>query len=365
MADDNYRQQRRKITSEDLGDDHDLSDEAKLVQKRMQEAAKSEVQEDAPRVEADYFRSMDDQPEGEGAPKLSGPAAGRYAKMFGSKQKPEASRPEEQVSSVRVTGSNKLEELIFKLRPDTGPYEQIKLPSCGRFYDDEDGPASGCLHIRPMTGEEEQILTQPRFVKKGQAINMIFQRCIKEGYKPDKLLSVDRTYMLIGLRSISYGNDYDVDVTCPFTDRKFNTTINLTELMVGYCPAKYGPDLQDTLPRTGWKFRYRLSTGKDEQDVQDYRDAVIRKGNEGKDDSLIYRTALLLLDIEGLSDKQELVMLIKKLPIQDVAYLRNSVSEPPFGVETKITLMSPYTSDEFDIDLPLETGFFFPKQRKR
>jgi len=370
MADEKFRQERRKITAADLGEDHDLSDEAKLIQKRMQQQSSGD-QDEEPRVDPSYFRSMDEQGEGyDEVPKVQGPIPARYAKMFGrggASQSRERT-PEEQVAAtnVRVTGSSKLEELVAKLRPDSGQFEAVKLPSLGRFYDGDNGPEDGVLHIRPMTGEEEQILTQPRFVKKGQAINMIFQRCLKEGFKPESLLSADRTYLLIGLRSISYGNEYDVDVTCPFTDRKFNATLNLAELIVKYCPKDYGPELQDTLPRTGWKFRYRLSTGKDEQDVQEYRDLVIRKGSgEGKDDSLIYRTALLLDDIEGLTDKGEMVMLIKKLPIQDVAYLRNAVSEPPFGVDTKMTLTSPYTSDEFEIDLPLETGFFFPKPKKR
>jgi hypothetical protein len=44
-----------------------------------------------------------------------------------------------------------------------------------------------------MTGEEEQILSTPRWVKKGKAIDMIFRRCIKEPINTDELLSVDRT----------------------------------------------------------------------------------------------------------------------------------------------------------------------------
>jgi len=376
MADDKFRQERRKITPDDLGDEPATPPAKQPTQQWQQPSEEGqprfEAREEDPRSK---WVSATDRPEGEDTitPKVSGNIPARYQKMFAqgsqaTKHKKAQRSDEEQfaAANVRVTGSSKLEELVSKLRPDSGQFEEIRLPSRGRFYDDENGPENGLLNIRPMTGEEEQILTQPRFVKKGQAINMIFQRCLKEGFRPESLLSVDRTYMLIWLRGISYSSDYEVDVTCPFTDRKFSTTIDLGKLLIQYCPDDYGPDLTDVLPRSGYRFKYRLSTGKDEQDVQEYRDMIIRKGGDsGRDDSLIYRTALLLEDIEGLTDKQELVMLIKKLPIQDVAYLRTTVTEPPFGVDTKIQLTSPYTSDEFEIDLPLETAFFFPKMKKK
>lgn len=359
MADDKFRQERRRITPDDLGDDFEVPETPVVGDEGGEEPSSAGWKSPADLAEEaqDGLKIKNMPPQ--------------YAKMFKQKAAAAAARrtEDEQVANqnVRITGSGKLEELIAKLRPDAARFEEIKLPSRGRFYDGDNGPEDGILHLRPMTGDEEQILTQPRFVKKGTAINMIFQRCLKEGFRPEHLLSVDRTYMLIWLRGISYGQEYEVDVTCPFTDRKFPATIDLGTLLVNYCPNDYGPDLTDKLPASGFRFSYRLSTGKDEQDVQDYRDVVLRRSNgeAGNDDSLMYRTALLLNDVEGVTDKQELLVLLKKLPIKDVAYLRNAVTEPPFGTDTKVTLFSPYTSDEFEIDLPLETAFFFPKTKKK
>lgn len=69
--------------------------------------------------------------------------------------------------------------LLQNLKSQSSNFEEILLPSRGRFYDGTDGPVDGKIHIRPMTGEEEQILATPRFVKKGIAINMIFQNVLK------------------------------------------------------------------------------------------------------------------------------------------------------------------------------------------
>jgi len=263
--------------------------------------------------------------------------------------------------------SNHLKELLEVIKNNNAVYEEIQLPSGGRFYDGENGPSNGRLSIRPMTGEEEQILATPRFVKKGQAINMIFQKCLKEGsqFKPENLLTIDRTFLLIYLRGISYSPNYDVEIKCPECETKFSTTINLNSLYVESCPDDYGPILQDILPSTKLPFRYRLSTGKDEQDITEHKDRRVKAfGDAAADDTLTYRTACLLEEIDGIANKNELQILLKNLPIGDVSHIRNCINEPPFGVNTNVSIVCPSCYSDFEIDLPLEASFFFPRRKK-
>ena len=268
-------------------------------------------------------------------------------------------------NNALATSSGHLKELLEGLKGSTTIYEEIELPSKGRFYDGTDGPANGVVSIRSMTGEEEQILATPRFVRKGQAINMIFQRCLKEQFRPEQLLTIDRTYMLIYLRGISYSPNYDVEVKCPECEKKFGTTIDLNALYVEQCPDTYGPLLQDVLPTTKLPFSYRLSTGRDEQEITDYRERRIKAfGDASADDTLTYRTAMLLDNIDGLNNKSELQILLKNLPISDVSYIRNCINEPPFGVDTNVEIVCPSCLQDFTVDLPLEANFFFPRRKK-
>ncbi len=263
-------------------------------------------------------------------------------------------------------GNPNLHNLLERLKGQNYVYEEITLPSLGKFYDGIDGPKNGVLHIRPMTGEDEQILATPRFVKKGQAINMIFSRCIQEQIKVADLLSADRTFLLIYLRGISYGTEYEVEIKDPDSDRKFTTIIDLDSLPVERCPDDFGTDLSGVLPKSGFRFSYRFSRGRDETELQEYRDRKLKvSGDSGSDDSLIYRTAQLVEQIEGVGNKTEIMTLLRNLPIQDLTYLRNLVTEPPFGVDTQVSIISPVTSDEFSIELPLEANFFFPRNRKK
>ena len=295
---------------------------------------------------------------------MSEPKRG-FGQMSGGGEGPGIESAPVKKRDAASTSSGHLKELLEGLKGSTTIYEEIELPSKGRFYDGSDGPADGIVSIRPMTGEEEQILATPRFVRKGQAINMIFQRCLKEDYRPENFLTIDRTYILIYLRGISYSPNYEVEVKCPNCEKKFGTTIDLNGLYVEPCPNEFGPVLQDVLPTSKLPFAYKLSTGRDEQEITDYRDRRIKAfGDSSADDTLIYRTAMLLDNIDGLTNKNELQILLKNLPISDGSHIRNCINEPPFGVDTNVEIVCPSCLQDFEVDLPLEANFFFPRRKK-
>lgn len=249
-------------------------------------------------------------------------------------------------------------------------FEEIELPSRGKFYFQGEGPSDGIIHIRPMTGAEEQILTTPRLVKKNLSLNMIFKECIGEQINPELLLSEDRTYILIYLRGISYSTSYDVEIKCPSCDKSSQQKIPLDLLEVNYCPDDFDiQSLEDTLPSSGLKVRYRLSTGRDEILVQEHKDKRIKDwGADVTDDSNLFRMSLLVEEIEGITNKTMIQQIVARLPIGDMAYLRELINNPPFGVNTKIGIACPHCLNDFELEMPMELGFFFPKpnlQRKK
>lgn len=379
MSDDVYKQ-RRKISSKDLQDD--LVDESPTSQendpfseiRRFQQAASNEIgkeKSDSPLVKGDSpFEIKGNIPQAfkdilskksQQSPDLDFEEdAPQFTKETQAYKPPVAQRPKA-TEKVRVTGSDQFESILQRLS-DIHQWETFEFPSKSRFY----STIPPVIHVRPMTGEEEQILATPRFVKRGQAIDMIFNRCIKEKINTDELLSVDRTHLLIYLRGISYTPEYDVEIKCPECSVKFQTVINLNSLEVEECPPDFGPDqLEGVLPVSGLRYRYRLSVGKDEQQISQYREKKIQDyGDQSEDDTLLYRTALLLEEIEGVTMLKEIQFLLRKLPISDVAHLRNEINQPPFGVKTEIPLLCPSCSEGFKIDLPLETSFFFPRKKE-
>ncbi len=263
---------------------------------------------------------------------------------------------------LRVTGSQELEQLLSQIQ-NNQIYEEVVLPSRGIFYDGQ--LPDGKINVRAMTGEEEQILATPRYVRSGQAINMIFKRCIQEQFPTEKMVTADRTYLLIFLRGISYSPEYEVEIKCPECSQRFTTVLDLNQAYVTFCPDDFGPgSLTGVLPETKFNFEYRMSVGSDEIDLQNHRERRIKQFGDSNDDTLSYRSSQLLVSIEGLTDKNELQTLVKRLPIMDVSHLRNTVNEPPFGVDTDMGIICPMCTAEFTVDLPMETNFFFPRRRK-
>ena len=310
----------------------------------------------------------------QGIPQLPGMVKGPIPQkvlraLHGEQAQPQQNAPRQRPQSQdQIPTNTKLAEVLATIKPFAVNYEPVYLPSKGKFYDGNDGPQDGVIHMRPMTGAEEEILATPRFVRKGQAINMIFNHCIQEKFDTDKFLTPDRTYLLIYLRGISYSPEYEVELKCPACTRKFQYTIDLNDLYVDQCPEDAATELTGVLPTTGLEFRYRLSRGHDEQQIQDYRERKMRGGfdNSGQsDDTLLYRTALLIEDIAGLTNKTEILRLLRELPIGDVSYLRNLTNEPGFGVDTNVEIYCPGCTHDFTVDLPLEANFFFPRGKKQ
>ena len=359
MADEVLRPQKNTMSSLSQNDLQNLPENHPLRQQENQ----SNQPKQQPQLTPDMLAKM---------PGVSGQIPAQFLNALNKANQQQKDQPVFEASSQNITptisipknASVELASLLENLKAQSYTYEEIKLPSLGRFYNGEDGPQDGVLHIRPMTGEEEQILATPRFVKKGQAIDMIFQRCIQEKYNVKNFLSVDRTFLLIYLRGISYGPDYEVEIICPNCEKKFATSINL-DLPVDTCPDNFGPELTGVLPKSGFRFSYRLSNGKDETDLQEHRERRIKQyGDSSTDDTLSYRASQLVTRIEGVQDKNELLTLIRNLPVQDVAHLRGIINEPPFGLDTKIPLNCVSCLEEFDVDLPLDTNFFFPRRKK-
>ncbi|MCK9458567.1 MAG: hypothetical protein M0R80_02925 [Proteobacteria bacterium] len=345
MPEEAFRPQRKPISPDEIKSDQNALNEISQVRRAVEE-------------------ELETSPASPAQLPITGKIPPFAQKILDQQLKGPQRRPEA-MSEEPLDGGDAFQQMRARIKQSKATFEEIELPSKGKFYDGTDGPRNGKLHIRPMTGQEEEILATSRFVKKGKAMNMIFNHCIQEDYDAEKFLTEDRTYLLIYLRGISYTPQYDVEVKCPGCDRRFGHVIDLNGLYVDACPADFDANsLKDQTPQTSIPFTYRLSRGEDEQRVQDYRE---RKGKNttGTDDTLLYRSSLLVENLGGCTEKREILQLLKEMHINDVAHIRNTIAEPPFGVDTSVDIYCPGCLEEFTIDLPLEADFFFPRKRKK
>jgi len=347
-----------------------------MLEQRIAEVESGTVTQQFPESTSTYATHTDEQTafEQARAREIQREAAKIQARQQQHHQEPGRARMEPQLPpthslGVVTTNDPALNELLQGLQ--TQIYEPVTLPSRGNFYSpDATGvPSNGILHLRPMTGQDESILTTVRFMRYGRGIEMIFKNCLSESHiNTEKLLSVDRTYLLIYLRAISFGNLYDVRVTCPDCSHHFDQEVDLN-LPLKYCPDDFNTEsLTKTLPESGYKFHFRLMTGEDEQKVIEHRDKVARGNANTIDDTALFRCSLLIEWIGNekttITDKAAIRTLLLQLPARDTNFLRNNVGDTPFGPETKIGITCPSCFHEFEVEMPYDANFFFPQEKE-
>ena len=114
---------------------------------------------------------------------------------------------EEQVASI-------LEHLPAETEID------VVVPTKGIFYFGKEMP----IRMRPMTFDDEKSLVTGSRSVDFNAANYLLSRCLKN-IEVDKLIIIDKLFLLIKLREISYGKDYKVGVICG--NCNFENVLNL------------------------------------------------------------------------------------------------------------------------------------------
>lgn len=125
-------------------------------------------------------------------------------------------------------------------------------------------PSGTELELREMTGAEEELLTNQRLIRSGEAINQVLRNCfVRLGEKTDpdlaevmNLLSGDRLFALVRLRQISLGDEVELELSCPNSACRMTNfvTINLEDLKV----TPYGEEREFAFKLPGSKKAVRF-----------------------------------------------------------------------------------------------------------
>ncbi|MFC9894490.1 hypothetical protein ACFVMC_12415 [Nocardia sp. NPDC127579] len=130
---------------------------------------------------------------------------------------------------------------------DTPPVVTAQPPRGGREVElrlpvgfcDEHGQVHRRIVLRKMTGRDEALLADPANQRNGgRLVTALLASCIvRLGDLPsfgrrdiDALYSVDRNYLLISLRSLTFGDELAANYTCAACGERFETVEHLDDL---------------------------------------------------------------------------------------------------------------------------------------
>jgi hypothetical protein len=134
--------------------------------------------------------------------------------------------------------------------------EQVLPPSNGLFY------INKYLTVRPMTFEDEKAMVIAR-KEKTDAVNTLLSRCVG-GTSVHDILLMDKLFLILKLRELSYGPEYNTLMTCGMCNHDNKLVFNLDSLVINYLENSYVEPQEITLPKTKVKIKIRLPRISDE-----------------------------------------------------------------------------------------------------
>lgn len=218
-------------------------------------------------------------------------------------------------------------------------------------------PSGKEIELKEMTGAEEEILTNQRLIKNGEAINLVLRNTILrlgEKEKPSledilSLLSGDRLFALVKLRQISLGEEVKLELTCNnHSCRAVNyTAINLDELPV--IPYTEQREFEFILPGSGQLVRYTHLNGQMEKRLAALPDPNISS-------AMLIR----ILEIDGQAPNKKS---LAEMSMRDRSALRQQMAESDAGIDTVVEVICEECGSRIRTRLEAELAFLFPGVR--
>ncbi len=250
------------------------------------------------------------------------------------------------------------------------PTEFVELPSRGKFY-----PSDHPLHnkevieMRFMTAKDEDILTSPALLRNGLAIDRLIENLIADSnVNVNDLLLGDKNAVILAARISGYGEQYNVNVTCPNCEASIEHEFDLSEIphQNGTIPEDDNENIYLTpegtfvakLPKSQFSVEFKLLTGQDE----DYLEKVALKTKKLKlpEASATNLLKRLVVSVNDVNVTSEINNFIDNMPAQDARFLRACVTTvtPNVDMTQEVECSSCGTTSEMAV--PFTSEFFWP-----
>lgn len=234
-------------------------------------------------------------------------------------------------------------------------------------YTDGEGNVHRQVVLRKMTGREEAILADRKYQRNGgKLVTELLHSCMTRfgdlspnGRGPiTAMTSADRNFLLLKLRSITFGSQLEATYHCPGCSEQLHFTEDLDELPVRHLPdgderAEIAVELED-----GWQdregqvhiaLRLRLPTGADEEAVA----PQLRENASLGKNALLARCIISLGDVpayrlEGMGPR-----IMSDLTMADRRLIDRALSDGAPGVELVRALECPGCGKQFSASLDM------------
>jgi hypothetical protein len=158
------------------------------------------------------------------------------------------------------------------------------------------------------------------------------------------LLPMDKLYLIMKLREISYGDDYDTVLICEHCKSENPAKIKLSSLNVNPVPDDFEDPITVFLPTIKREAKIKLPRVRDEKFLSDAEASL----------SQIWR---FVQEIDGHTDKSIVAAVVDKLPLVDMKTILKTF-DTEYGLDTKVKLECNNCGGVSILELPINSNFF-------
>jgi len=238
------------------------------------------------------------------------------------------------------TNDQEIEEILENIPSEIEI--SVDLPSRNKFYNLSD--PSSPVTVRPMTFEDEKVLASNTSRDKG--INLLLERCVTN-VSITQLLLMDKLYLLLKIREVSFGSSYTVSHICPSCQKENELTFEIADFKVTYIPEDLEDPREIELPTLQKTALIRLPRVADEEFI-------------GSVDLLFDNLWRFVKEIAGNKKRAVISKVIQRLPSKDFHIISNAIFDSKYGIDLK----GKYACDSCQTvniaEIPITENFFSP-----
>lgn len=242
---------------------------------------------------------------------------------------------------------------------DRSSITEVPLPTLGKPYKDAKGGLvfpSGSVRISSMTVAEEKMMAQKTGDASRKINSLLAKVCDLRGMRPDQLLVCDQFYLLMKVRSVSYGNKYGFQFRCEDCKHQWNHEINLeTDIPISVVDDEWNEPFILELP-SGKVIHYRLLRSLDEIELNNRK---IK--DESNDPTFVSMLARSIISVDGQTlTGRTAEAWLEKQSVRDRGALTASIDSNTPGYTGRIQVECPSCGYRHEAVVPMTSDFFRP-----
>ena len=266
-------------------------------------------------------------------------------------------------------------------------FDIVTLPSKGEAYKDKIRKVS----VSYLTAEDEDMIVAPMLYRDNLILDYLLEaKLMSKEIPPVDLLEGDRDAIILFLRMNGYGNEYPITATDDESGKEFDTVVDLSKIKMKDFNLKGDSNgwFPFTLPESGVEVKFRFPTHKDvlildrlktaedkklkkkaiercasqlesfvesDKDMKSDKKIEVRNAIRTIEDwagdiedeelkfnrSLTNRLNLLIMAVDGITDRAYIRDFIKKMRVKDSSALRRYMADNEPGMDYNITVERP------------------------